>query len=178
MPSFTCPKCLGPSSTAGSPCVSCRLIEQGLVRNLAQDFLNTAKLTCDEAGEFDHLTAIGAHYGQYELPDTVKLSFTVSDPGPTLEVVGGGLGLADPADARAAIAKARGSDPAFDQARILAANAAWTEMEEKALDTHKARRSESDIRQRLLLAVGLLAGLGGLAVGVGLVFLILLAVGR
>ncbi len=185
MSTHSCPRCLSPRPEFRPLCKTCALIEEGLIRQAAQEqaaatlafFSNTAELTYDEAGEFDALTA-GKHYGSWELEDTAgllpqpdkKSILRRKKPEEPKPVVGGGLGLADPDEARRAIAEARSGVPAFDPNKIMEANNAWMEMEEKALAEHKARSILPVAPDKWLYAAFFTAGT---ALGVGILIIIL-----
>ncbi len=185
MSTYACPKCLSPRPEFRPLCKTCSLIEEAQVRRLAEEqaaatlafFSNTDELTYNEAAEFEALTT-GKHFGKWELEDTGDLLKPPAGDKRTIlrkkkePPVGGGLGLADPDDAREAIAKARSVAPEPSPQSIIDANNAWMEVEEKALAEHKARSAVPSVREMLMHMAPALAA--GFAFGVGFCILLTL----
>ncbi len=171
MSARTCPKCLGPRAEARPLCKSCALIEQGLIRKLGEEAGAANLAALGETDKMDYATAcefedITKAYGDYVLPDTAhngRVQAGVKDPRknpPKFKLI------KNEADIPQASAVPSEDDT---QRKVLEAHQAWMSMETEALDTHHRRQAEA---RRVVLLAAVLAGIGGFAIGAGLMSLI------
>ncbi len=185
MSTNTCPKCLAPRQADRPLCKSCSLIEQGLIKGLAEEqaaatqaFLNnTDELTYAEAGAFEE---IARQYGAYVLPETANNSRVRPGPKdprknpPKFRLIQNEADIPQHTEVPAGfgtgnVTEIRGAIDAEKQRKVLQAHEAWMSMEEKALDQHHRRQSQA---RHVVLLAATLAGLGGFALGAGIMSVI------
>lgn len=187
MPSFECPKCGQPRPAHQSLCRLCQAIERGLIKGLAErdaarlrrELNNTDELTYEEAGTFDEMVEgfvfeledtpfyRGTTYEGPPIDPQTLLPTYVPNTEPTPVPAPAGLG-------QGTIGQMRGAIDAERQRAVLAASEEWRKLEEQAIDLHHARQSRATRHD--ILTAAILGAIGGLAVGVGLAFLIILLV--